>query len=83
MVVYSVSIAALPIIKKQADPEVVASAFKLPGGYTIPVLAIGLCVWVAFQSSLESWTLTGGLVLIGLLLFGIEKLVLKSGRHEA
>ena len=80
MVVYSVSIAALPVIKRQADPEVVASAFKLPGGYTIPALAIGLCIWVAFQSSLESWTLTGGLVLVGLLLFGIEKLVL--GRRQ-
>jgi amino acid transporter len=80
MVVYSVSIAALPVIKRQADPEVVASAFRLPGGYTIPALAIGLCIWVAFQSSLESWTLTGGLVLVGLLLFGIEKLVL--GRRQ-
>lgn len=83
MVVYSVSIAALPVIKKKADPEVAASAFKLPGGYTIPALAIGLCIWVAFQSSLESWTLTGGLVLIGLLLFAVEKLVLGRGRHQA
>ncbi len=82
MIVYSVSIAALPIIKKQADPEVAASAFKLPGGYTIPVLAIGLCIWVAFQSSLESWTFTGGLVLVGLLLFGIEKLLLGRGQSS-
>lgn len=80
MVVYSVSIAALPVIKKRADPEVAASAFRLPGGYAIPALAIGLCIWVAFQSSLESWTLTGGLVLIGLLLFGIEKLALGRGQ---
>jgi amino acid transporter len=83
MVVYSVSIAALPVIKKQADPEVAASAFKLPGGFTIPALAIALCIWVAFQSSLESWTLTGGLVLIGLLLFAIEKLVLGKGQNQA
>jgi amino acid transporter len=80
MIVYSVSIAALPVIKKQADPEVAANAFKLPGGYTIPVIAIGLCIWIASHSKTESWIFTGGLVLVGLALFGLEKLLL--GRRE-
>lgn len=78
MIVYSVSIAALPVIKKQADPEVSANAFKLPGGYTIPVIALGLCIWIASFSSLESWTFTGGLLLVGLALFSLEKLVLRK-----
>jgi len=76
MIVYSVSIAALPIIKKKADPEVAASAFKLKGGYTIPVIALGLCVWMASNSSAESWIFTAGLLAVGLVLFGIEKLIL-------
>lgn len=78
MIVYSVSIAALPVIKKQADPEVSANAFKLPGGYTIPAIALALCLWIASYSKLESWIFTGGLLLVGLALFGIEKLVLRK-----
>ena len=78
MIVYSVSIASLPIVKKQADPEVAAKAFKLKGGYTIPVIALGLCVWMASYSSAESWRFTGGLLLVGLALFGLEKLILRN-----
>lgn len=80
MIVYSVSIAALPVIKKNADPEVAANAFRLPGGYTIPVTALALCIWIGSHSSLESWTFTAGLLLVGLALFGLEKLVLGKGR---
>ncbi len=80
MIVYSVSIAALPIIKKKADPEVAANAFKLPGGYTIPAIAIVLCIWIASHSKPESWVFTGGLLLVGLALFGIEKMLL--GRRK-
>lgn len=78
LIVYGVSIAALPIIKKQADPEVASTAFKLWGGYTIPVLALGLCIWMATYSSVESWKFVGGLLVVGLILFGIEKLILKT-----
>lgn len=80
MIVYSVSIAALPIIKNKADPDVAANAFKVPGGYTIPVIAIGLCIWIASHSERESWIYTGGLLLVGLALFGIEKLLLRGDR---
>jgi amino acid transporter len=83
MIVYSVSIAALPNIKKQADPEVSANAFKLPGGYAIPVLALGLCVWMATYSSVESWKFVGLLLIVGLVLFGIEKLILKTASSKA
>jgi APA family basic amino acid/polyamine antiporter len=82
MIVYSVSIAALPLIKRQADPEVAATAFRLPGGYIIPVIALGLCIWVASHSKLQAWLFTGGLLIVGLVLFGIEKLFLgKKARN--
>ena len=83
LIVYGVSIAALPIIKKQADPEVAATAFKLWGGYTIPVLALGLCIWMASYSSIESWKFVGGLLVVGLILFGVEKLILKTASTKA
>ncbi len=82
MIVYSVSIAALPVIKKRAEPEVAANAFKLPGGFTIPAIAIALCIWIASHSKLESWIYTGSLLLVGLALFGIEKLLLARRKTE-
>ena len=76
LIVYGVSILSLPVIRKQADPEVAATAFRLPGGYTIPFVALGLCAWMASQSKPESWLFVGGLLAVGLALFGIEKLIL-------
>lgn len=78
IIVYSVSIAALPIIKKQADPDVAATAFKLKGGYLVPVLALSLCGWMAWHSSADRWIFVGKLLIVGLLLFGLEKLVLRK-----
>jgi APA family basic amino acid/polyamine antiporter len=81
MIVYGVSIAALPIVKKHADPEAAANAFKLPGGFTIPAIALGICIWIASHSKPGQWVFTGGLLLVGLVLFGIEKLVIqRAGR---
>lgn len=77
VIVYSVSIAALPIIRKQADTKVAASAFRLKGGYTIPLIALGLCVWMASNSSPASWLFVGQLLVVGLVLLGVEKLLLK------
>jgi amino acid transporter len=80
LIVYSVSIAALPVIKRKADPETVANAFKLKGGYTIPVIALGLCIWMASHSAARSWLFVAILLSVGLLLFGLEKLILgKTG----
>jgi len=78
MIVYSVSIASLPIIKKKSDPEVAAGAFKLKGGYTIPLIALGLCIWMASYSSAQSWIFVGKLLVVGLVLFGLEKLILSK-----
>ena len=74
LIVYIVCIAALPVIKHKADAETVANSFKIKGGYTIPVIAIGLCVWMASHSSAESWKFLVGLLAVGLVLFWIEKL---------
>ena len=55
MITYIVCIAALPVIKGKADYATIAQAFKIPGGYTIPFVAFVLCLWLASNSSAESW----------------------------
>ena len=78
MLAFVVCIAALPVIKKQADSEARQNAYRLKGGYTIPVIALGVCVWMASYSSIESWKFVAGLLAAGLVLFWIEKSLLKS-----
>ncbi|MDH3553204.1 MAG: APC family permease, partial [Gammaproteobacteria bacterium] len=81
LITYAVCIAALPVIKKRADSAARQHAFNLKGGYTIPIIALGLCVWMASHSSAESWKFVAALLAAGLLLFWIEHLsIRRAGR---
>jgi amino acid transporter len=73
LVVYVLCIGALPVIRSKADDEARSRAFRLKGGYAIPVIALVLCIWIAVQSTKESWQMTGALVLAGLALYGIAR----------
>ena len=73
LITYAVCIAALPVIKRRASSEERQRAYGLKGGYTIPIIAFGLCVWMASHSSLESWKFVAGLLAVGLVLFWIER----------
>ena len=64
---FIVCIAALPVIRRQADEKAVARAYRLSGGYTIPAVAFILCVWVVAQSSIDSWLLVSSLLVLGLI----------------
>lgn len=67
--VYLLCIAALPVIRRGADAEMRARAFRLWGGYGIPAMAFLLCLWVAAQSTLASLGLTAALFAGGLVLY--------------
>lgn len=73
LISYVLSIAALPAVRRRADAESRAQAYRLKGNYTIPVLALLLCVWIAMQSTAESWRLTGALLVLGLLLYAVAR----------
>lgn len=66
LISFIVCIAALPVIRRQADEEAVAQAYRLSGGYTIPAIAFILCLWVVAQSTLDSWLIVSGLLILGL-----------------
>jgi amino acid transporter len=74
LVVYVLCIGALPVIRRRADEEARSRAFRLKGGYAIPVIALLLCFWIAAQSSSESWQLTGGMVAAGLVLYTFARI---------
>ena len=78
LITYLVCIAALPVIKGQADTATIARAFRLKGGYTIPFIAFCLCLWVISHSSLDSWKLVGVLLAAGLVLFWLEQMRIRK-----
>jgi amino acid transporter len=83
LLTYIVCIAALPVIKRGASSEVRQRAYGLKGGYAIPVIAFGLCVWMASYSSAQSWQFVFGLLAAGLVLFWVEKISTNKANPEA
>lgn len=71
LISYVLCISALPIIRKKATVEERQDAYTLKGGYTIPLIALLLCLWIGMQSELRSWLVTGGLLVIGLILYSL------------
>ena len=71
LISYVLCIGALPIIRGRASPEEQAEAYRLKGGYTIPVLALLLCLWIGAQANARSWIVTGGLLAFGLVLYAL------------
>lgn len=73
MVSYGLSIAGLPIIRRQASAEAAEKSFRLPFGYLIPVIAIALCVWIAAKAPAISWYLVLSGLGAGLVLYMLAR----------
>lgn len=69
---YIVCIASLPAVRRNADDEVRKNAYKLKGGYTVPIIGLGICLWLLAQSKLESWIAVLMLLGIGWIFYAIE-----------
>jgi len=77
LISYILCIASLPAIRRKADADVREQAYRLKGGYTIPTIAMVVCVWIAAQSKAESWIFMGKLLAIGLVFYGIARVAKK------
>ena len=71
LIAYVLCIASLPIIRSKATEEERAEAYRLKGGYAIPVVALLLCLWLGAQAQALSWQVTGGLLAAGLVLYAL------------
>jgi len=71
LISYVMCILSLPVIRGKASEEERREAYRLIGGYTIPVVALVVCLWIAAQSGLRSWVVTGILLAVGLLLYAL------------
>ena len=70
---YIVSIASLPAVRRKADEETRRNAYRLKGGYAIPVIGLAICCWLLLQSKSESWRVVAILLAIGGALYAVEK----------
>ncbi len=70
---YIICIGALPVIRRKADAEARAQATRLPGGYTIPLIAFIVCLWLVSQSTADDWMRVSVLLGIGLALYLTER----------
>ncbi len=70
---YIICIAALPVIRRNASPEAQEAAWRLPGGYAIPLVALGICMWLVAQSKGDDWINVSILLAIGIVLYLIER----------
>ena len=72
LLAYVICIASLPTIRRNADEETRAQAYRLKGGYAIPTIGLLICLWLLMQSKAESWVAIGILLAIGVVLYWIE-----------
>ena len=68
-----ICIAALPVIRKSATDAALERSWRLRGGYTVPVIALVICMWLVAQSRIDDWISVSILLVIGLGLYAIEK----------
>ncbi|MGI9204321.1 MAG: APC family permease [Woeseiaceae bacterium] len=71
LISYVLCIGSLPIIRKKASEQELQEAYRLKGGYTIPVIALMVCLFIGAQSELRSWLVTGGLLAVGLVFYAM------------
>lgn len=73
LLAYVLSICALPTIRRRASEEGRRHAFRLKGGYLIPLLGLGICLWLIAQTTRENWIAVGALLALGVCLYILEQ----------
>ena len=71
LISFVLCIGSLPIIRKKATEEERKEAYRLKGGYVIPVIALALCLWIGAQSTIQAWQVTGMMLAAGLVLYSL------------
>ena len=73
MLSYILSIASLPIIRNRASDAMKARAYRIRGGYIVPLIGLAICVWLTAQATAENWRTVGILLAIGFVLYAVER----------
>ena len=72
LIAYILCIAALPAVRKQASEETRRNAYRLKGGYAIPIAGLAICFWLMLQTTRDNWIAVGLLLGVGVALYLVE-----------
>jgi positive regulator of sigma E activity len=50
-----------------------ARAYRVRGGYVIPLLGMLICLWLTAQANAQNWKTVGILLAIGFVLYALER----------
>jgi len=64
---YILGVAALPVLEKRIEKT--EGQFRLKGGYLVPAIALGLCLWLITFASMTTWLTTAAFFTLGSLLY--------------
>jgi amino acid transporter len=53
--------------------EMNARAYRIRGGYTVPLVGLAICLWLTAQATAQNWKTVGILLAIGFVLYAIER----------
>jgi amino acid transporter len=73
---YTATCAAVPVLRRKKVGAM--RSFTLPGGWTVPALALGVCMWLLAGSTLRQALITGAAMLAGTVLYGVSAVTRKS-----
>ena len=73
---YTSTCAAIPVLRHKKSGD--GRGFTLPGGWTIPALALCVCLWLLAGSTRQQAAITAAAMLGGTVLYAISALTRKS-----
>jgi APA family basic amino acid/polyamine antiporter len=73
MLSYILCIASLPIIRNRASDEMKARAYRIRGGFAVPLVGLAICLWLTAQANAQNWKTVGILLTIGFALYAVER----------
>jgi amino acid transporter len=73
MLSYILCIGALPVIRNRASDEMKTRAYRIRGGYLVPLVGLAICLWLTAQATAENWRTVGILLAIGFVLYAVER----------
>lgn len=73
MLSYILCIGSLPVIRNRASDEMKARAYRIRGGYTIPLVGLVICLWLTAQANANNWRTVGILLAVGFVLYAVER----------
>jgi len=71
LLVYTMCILTLPVLQRKLDEY--EGQFRLPGGMTIPVLALLLSFWLMTHVSLKSWLVSAVFLVLGSVFYAMKR----------